>query len=257
MHELYVPPSLTRFSPRWPASESQYCEMALAYDLVAALRPPLVVDVGMGSGAVLVALCEAVADHGIDASVYGFDTAEDPATSQASAVGGPDAETGAAREALSAHVRKHHLGAFYLAGAAPSTVLSHFAPASVGLVRIDTAQASLGAEDLAEWRERLAPGGVILVSGSACASLCAHEAWAGSHRAARLHADLALSVAPREADAARDSDLVRLLFGGASLDGLSRFYLYVARHHALARATDGVSLPVLSPSATDPGASRS
>jgi hypothetical protein len=48
MVHLYVPPSLRRFVPRWVRPTQALRYVPLEYDLVEALQPELVVDLGTG-----------------------------------------------------------------------------------------------------------------------------------------------------------------------------------------------------------------
>lgn len=139
--------------PRLPTDH-----LCFAYDLVEALRPRLVVDIGTGAGAALSMLCQSMRDHDVDGSAYGIDTWADE--------DGKDEEDPTRWSELNGFLRTYLRGVYYLLKMAPADGLQHFANGSVDILRIDAARAGAPLSALAEaWMERIAPGGVLLCPG--------------------------------------------------------------------------------------------
>src|SRR5204863_484906 len=73
MERLYLPPSLRYLEPMRVVRGASLDHTSFAYDLVTALRPRLVVDVGTGAGMFMAVACQAMRDHDIDGLVHGID----------------------------------------------------------------------------------------------------------------------------------------------------------------------------------------
>ena len=132
--------------------------LCFAYDLVEALRPRLVVDVGTGAGAALSMLCQSMRDHDVDGSAYGIDTWADEDAK--------DEEDPTRWSELNGFLRTYLRGVSYLLKMAPADGLQHFATGSIDILRIDAVRAGTPLAALAEaWMERIAPGGVLICTG--------------------------------------------------------------------------------------------
>jgi len=226
--ELFVPPSIRRFSPKRAAPGEHG---AFEYDLVSALRPRLVVDLGVGAGTAFVAMCQSAREEAVDVLLYGVDAfADDAAKAE-------DDET--RWESLNNFLHTHYRGSSYLLRSPPADTVIHFADGSVDVLRIDAArvEATLDAV-LAAWVSKVAPGGVLLVRAEEAVARAAVL----SHRDSFPVPGVALPgpppfVAfrkPRSSGMAEGPLLSALASpADAERDSLRGFYEHVARHHAL------------------------
>ena len=73
MEHLYLPPSLRYLEPMRVVPSEPMAHTSFVYDLVEALRPELVVDVGAGAGVVFSIVCQSMRDHDIDGTAYAID----------------------------------------------------------------------------------------------------------------------------------------------------------------------------------------
>jgi hypothetical protein len=151
---IYLPPSLS-FSPRRMAFSTWVDHLPFGYDLVGALRPSVLVELGTQSGVSYFCLCQSLREHGVTARAYAVDTWEG------------DEHTDHYDEKVFAEVKAHN-DAHY---ADFSTLLrkrfeeavGQFAPESIGLVHIDgyhTYEAVQG--DFETWYPKVEPGGIVL-----------------------------------------------------------------------------------------------
>src|SRR4051812_13977202 len=106
MERLYLPPSLRYLDPLRVIPRVSTAHLSFAYDLVEAVRPRLVVDVGTGAGASLSIICQSMRDHDVDGSTYGIDGWEDEDAK--------DEQDPTRWSALNAFLRTYLRGIFYL-----------------------------------------------------------------------------------------------------------------------------------------------
>jgi hypothetical protein len=129
--------------------------MCFEYDLVAAARPTMVVDVGAGSASSFFVFCQSIRDHDIDGTLFAVDRWLDDEGKQA------DDPTHSA--SINHHARTFFRGTTYLLRTKPEDALNHFDGAFLDLVRLDPERCD-GAlnEVLSAWLAPLAPGGLLL-----------------------------------------------------------------------------------------------
>jgi hypothetical protein len=150
----YLPPSLD-FSPKRMGFSTWVDHLPFGYDLVAALRPESIVELGTQSGISYFCFCQAVREHGIAARAFAVDTWRG------------DLHTDAYEEKVYEEVRAHN-DAHY---ADFSTLLrmlfeeanERFDPESIDLLHIDgyhTYEAVRG--DFEAWYPKVKPGGIVL-----------------------------------------------------------------------------------------------
>jgi hypothetical protein len=220
MVHLYVPPSLRRFAPRRVLPGPALCYVPLEYDLVAALRPRLVVDLGAGNALSFFTYCQSMHEHDIDGICYAIDTW--PADAQV--------EPQATFDAISDHGRKFYPGIYYLVKLAPWEARRHFEEETIDLLRIDgTRPDVIGGADVEAWYRRVRPGGVIAWYGAAGAP----KLWsllASRCPSVTLQEAGGLGLAHKPGGAPR-GELLRLLFVENRVAELERFYAHVHAHH--------------------------
>ncbi|HVU02373.1 MAG TPA: class I SAM-dependent methyltransferase [Polyangiaceae bacterium] len=221
--ELFVPASL-----RHAASRGRGAGPApvFEWDLVEALRPRLVVALGVGMGAAFAVLCQAVRDCRVDALLYGIDPFSDD---------GDKPEDDESRwESVNNFLHTHYRGSSYLLRSPPPDTLRHFADGSIDLLRVDSRRLGTPlAEFLGPWLPKIAPGGVLLSAGVDPGGV-APEFPAG---AIPLGGPDSLFVARKSARGPEPepSPLLRALSStdAAEREGLAAFYEHVFLHHAL------------------------
>jgi hypothetical protein len=228
---LYVPPSLRHFEPLRPSGDAS---RLLAYDLVEALRPRLVVDVGAGAAGAFGAFCQSLRDHDVDGLAYAVDRWEDD--------GEKPAEDETRLLAINQFLHTYFRGVAYLMQMPEEEALAHFAEGSIDLLRLDARRTrSSLAPLLAEWRPRVARGGVVLCAGVEDASrpdiAKDFAAFAAEHGGFVVPGSASLGVhrAGEGSRAEAVPELLRLLESRDPEEqgGLGRFYDHAARHHAL------------------------
>jgi methyltransferase family protein len=119
-------------------------------DLVAALRPHVLVELGVGYGDSYFGFCQAVAEAGVACTCYGVDLFEDAAV----------------YEAVSRHSDRFYRSFSHLPRIGFEEALGQFSNASIGLLHINAFCTYEGARrGFDEWLPKMHPGGVILLHG--------------------------------------------------------------------------------------------
>jgi hypothetical protein len=207
---------------------------SFVYDLVAAVRPRLLVDVGTGAGIFMAVACQSMRDHDIDGLAHGIDSWSDDD-------GKPeDDETRWAN--LNAFMRTHFRGVSYLMKMTAGEGVQHFADGSIDILRLNAARAggSLGAL-ISAWLPRVGMGGVLV-----CEDVNhperpdAREEWtrATAGRDAFVLPEgngLGVICLERRQESDAVPELLELLTAkdGTVREGLARFYQHADRHHRL------------------------
>lgn len=152
---VYVPPSLGGFMHRRTAFSTWTDHVPFGYDLVHAIRPRLVVELGSQRGMSYFCFCQAIREHGIEARCYAVDT------------WAGDEHTGVYDDSIwqevSAHNAEHYPDFSELLRMRFEEAVHRFEDASIELLHIDglhTYEAVKG--DFALWSPKVAPGGIIL-----------------------------------------------------------------------------------------------
>ncbi len=211
---VYLPPSLRRFHPvrvpRWEWNE----HLALAYDLVEALRPRLLVGLGMHWGASYYACCQAVLENDLDTLCYAISRWKEPRGS----FGGNDLH-----DNFVAHGRDRYNSFAYVLRWGPARGLQHFSPATVDFIHLGEyfegeAASSNVATLIGKWLDKLRPGGVFMVHDIGQPGSESHDLWgqlAEEHETFVMPGEPAAGVLRKTGgDIGDDSPLLRMLFGG-------------------------------------------
>jgi len=211
---VFLPPSLRRFHPvrvpRWEWNE----HLALAYDLVEALRPRLLVGLGMHWGASYYACCQAVLENDLDTLCYAVSRWKE----QRGTLGG-----NYLHDNFVAHGRDRYNSFAYVMRRGPARGLEHFSPESIDFVHLgEYFEGERLARNIAgqidKWMHKLRPGGVFMVHDVGQPGSESRELWdelGQTHATFLMPGDPATGVL-RKAGAAEEDDpeLLRLLFGG-------------------------------------------
>ncbi len=152
---IYLPPSLRHFDPKVCLISTWVDHLPFGYDIVEAIQPKLLVELGSYQGLSYFTFCQSIKDHDIDALCYAVD----------SWVG--DKHTQAYDEKIYKdffkYNRTHFSGFSYVMRMMFDEALSHFTDESIDLLHIDgchTYDAVL--HDFNNWYPKVRPGGIIL-----------------------------------------------------------------------------------------------
>jgi hypothetical protein len=217
MAHLFLPPSLTRFHPRRFAAGPAPRHAALEYDLVQALRPALVVDLGAGEASSFFTYCQSIAEHDVDGICYAIDGWEQTT----------DAHDASMVDAITSHGRTWYPGICYVVKMSPPDARRHFADGTIDLLRIDgTRPDVIAGVDVEAWFRRVSSGGVIAWHGAASepalwsliARRCRHFVFSEGRGGLGL---------ARKDGSARGGELLQLLFEQDEGAGLEAFYKHV------------------------------
>lgn len=152
---IYYPPSLLDFEPKRMVFSTWVDHLPFAYDLVAAIRPKMVVELGVYNGLSFFTFCQAMMEHDIDGVAYGIDCWEGDAHT--------DAYDDSIYQDVSAHAREHYRGITYLLKMLFNDALQHFGEESIDLLHIDGLHTYEAVqEDFTNWYPRVRPGGIVL-----------------------------------------------------------------------------------------------
>jgi len=160
---LFLPPSLRRFRPQRLSHVGWTEELPLAYDLVEAMRPGLIVAIGTLWGATYYAYCQSAVEHEVDTMAFGIGKWK-KGRGQYS---GRDLY-----EDFCAHGREYYSGFSYPVllpnwpGKNPSygRPSQHFSKTSIDLFHIDEeAQGDEARAEIDRWYPKLRPGGIMVV----------------------------------------------------------------------------------------------
>jgi Methyltransferase domain len=230
---LYLPPSLT-FAPKRMAFSTWVDHLPFGYDLVAALRPETLVELGTQTGVSYFCFCQSALEQGTNTRCFAVDTWRG------------DAHTSAYDEKIWEEVRSHneaHYPAFStLYRMLFEEAVERFADESIELLHIDgyhTYEAVRG--DFERWYPKVRPGGIVLFHDIA-ARLMDFGAWRyfeelrASHETFWFKHGFGLGVL-RKPGPAVDAPLLRFLFSKdeAEQQRLRAFYVHAAEHAELSR----------------------
>jgi hypothetical protein len=157
--KVYAPASVKDFKPRVVASSSWMNHVCFCYDLVDAIQPGLLVELGTGQAMSYFAFCQSMKDHAVDGLCY----AVDPWQSQNRA----DPQDDAAFQEIDDYNRRHFPSFSYLMRMRVEAALSHFSDGAIDLLNIDGMR--LGGEVVGVvngWMAKVKPGGIVLLHGA-------------------------------------------------------------------------------------------
>ncbi|OFE13776.1 hypothetical protein PHACT_12055 [Pseudohongiella acticola] len=257
---IYLPPSLRGFQPRHIVFSTWIDHLPFGYDLMAALRPRTLVELGTYSGLSFFCFCQAAREMGLPTRSYAVDTWEG------------DDHTGAYGEdiyrSVQAHQQAQYPDSASLLRMRFDQALSQFEDNSLDMIHLDGLHTrDAVSEDFRQWYPKLRPGGIFLFH-DVVARLPGFGVWqfwqalcqAPEHQgnSFTFNQGFGLGVlrkpgndAPeargqgaqssQDNQSGRDSQLLRLLFSQepGSAARLRRFYAHAASHHQLLRRRIG------------------
>ena len=152
---MYSPPSLAGIRPRRFGLVSWSPHVAFGYDLVADLRPRMLVELGTHRGESYFAFCQSVEENRTGTTCYGVDTWQ----------GDPRAGVSgdAVYQDVSGHNQEFYRSFSYLVRSSFDDALARFADGSLDLIHFDGLHTDEAVRhDFETWRRKLSPRGVAL-----------------------------------------------------------------------------------------------
>jgi Methyltransferase domain len=232
MTKIYLPPSLRNFEPRYKVSSTWKDHLPFGYDLVAALRPRMLVELGTHKGSSYFTFCQAMKENRIDGVCHAVDTFEG------------DAHTGAYDDSVlgevTAYNREHYSGFSYIMRMLFDDAARYFSEDSLCLLHIDglhTYQAVSG--DFRTWFPKVRPGGIMLFHDVQARreDFGVWKFWEEireQHETFTFNHGFGLGVLRKPGgDRDDDAELLRLLFDDPSDEAQSRlraFYVHASQH---------------------------
>jgi len=235
---LFLPPSVRHFTPKRVAFSTWIDHLPFGYDLVHALRPKMLVELGTQNGASFFSFCQSMAENEIDGLAYAVDTWEG------------EKHTGAYDESVyedvAGHARKHYPGISYLLRMLFNDALQHFSEESIDLLHIDGLHTyDAVSEDLTNWYPKVRPGGVILFH-DIHARIQDFGVWTfweetrDNYNTFEFKQGFGLGVLRKEGGEPLTDPLLKLLFESSpeEQETLRAFYVHAAKHLDLKRKVD-------------------
>jgi hypothetical protein len=152
---IYFPPSLRRFEPKRMVFSTWVDHLPFAYDLVEAIRPKLIVELGAYNGLSFFTFCQSMVENDIDGAAYAIDCWEGDKHT--------DAYDDSIYNDVMSHARDNYRGFAYLLKMFFNDALQHFDDDSIELLHIDGLHTyDAVKEDFTNWYPKVKPGGIIL-----------------------------------------------------------------------------------------------
>jgi hypothetical protein len=232
---IYLPPSLRGFVNRRTVFSTWIDHLPFGYDLVEALRPRTIVELGSQAGMSYFAFCQSVQAHGLPTRCWAVDT------------WAGDEHTGEYGDEVyrdvAAHNDAHYASFSELLRMRFEDAIGRFDDESIELLHIDGFHTyDAVSADFAAWYPKVAPGGVVLFHDIA-ARMMDFGAWrfwdelSRRHEAFTFRHGFGLGVLRKPGGPAPDAPLLGYLFSGdpETEQRLRAFYVYAARHVDLVR----------------------
>ncbi len=143
------------FDPRLRAFSTWVDHTSFGYDIVEAVRPRKVVELGAYNGMSYFVFCQSMIENDIEGLCYAVDT------------WGGDDHTGEYDDSIfndvRRHARDHYRGISYLMRMLFNDAVGHFEDESIDLLHIDGLHTYEAVEeDFTNWYPKVSPGGIIL-----------------------------------------------------------------------------------------------
>ncbi|MGL4316267.1 MAG: class I SAM-dependent methyltransferase [Pseudomonas sp.] len=232
MTSVYMPPSIRHFEPLHMVFSTWVDHLPFGYDLVSAIRPKMLVELGTHKGLSYFTFCQAIKENEIDGLCYAVDTFEG------------DVHTDKYDESIynknNEHNRQNYHGFSYLMRMLFNDALRHFSEDTIELLHIDGLHTyEAVSEDFANWYPKVKPGGIILFH-DVQARVQDFGVWKfwdeirGQYETFTFNHGFGLGVLRKPGgDRSNDSELLKLLFSPQSDESaaaLRAFYVHASKH---------------------------
>ncbi len=228
---LYFPVSLQRYEPRRMVFSTWVDHLPFAYDLVEAIRPGVVVELGVYNGLSFFTFCQSMVENDIDGVAYAVDCWEGDEHT--------DAYDDSIYQDVQQHAREHYRGITYLMKMYFSEALQHFAAESIDLLHIDGLHTyDAVKEDFESWYPKVRPGGIVLFH-DVMARMKDFGAWRffdeleAEHETFKFNHGFGLGVLRKPGGEPSEHPLLKLLFAGDDETTQRLRQLYVHAAHFL------------------------
>lgn len=237
---VYVPPSLAGFVNLRSVFSTWTDHLPFGYDLVAAQKPPVIVELGTQAGMSYFCFCQAVRERRLSARCYAVDT------------WAGDEHTGAYDDgtwlAVKGHNDAHYADFSQLLRMRFEEAIHRFEDGTIDLLHIDGFHTyDAVRSDFETWLPKVSPGGIVLFHDVA-ARMMDFGAWRfwseleTQHQTFLFRHGFGLGVLRVPGGEQRDEPLLSLLFDSNELERerLRAFYIHAARHLDLLRQREMV-----------------
>lgn len=232
MSQVYMPPSIQNFEPTHMVFGTWVDHLPFGYDIVAALRPELLVELGTHKGLSYFTFCQSMKENEIDGLCYAVDTFEGDEHT--------DKYDESIFNSVKNHNRQHYHGFSYLMRMLFKDALQHFSENTIDLLHIDGFHTyDAVSEDFKNWYPKIKPGGIILFH-DVQARVQDFGAWKFwdeirvNHETFTFNHGFGLGVLRKPGgDREHDSELLKLLFDSQTKESgasLRAFYVHASKH---------------------------
>jgi hypothetical protein len=233
--EPFFPPSLRNYMPEFMAFSTWVDHLPFGYDIVAATKPRIAVELGTQHGLSYFCFCQSMQENRIDGLCYAVDT------------WAGDDHTGSYDDTVFNTVQKHARAQYpnitYLMRMLFNDALAHFSDDSIDLLHIDGLHTyEAVSEDFQNWLPKVRPGGVILFH-DIQARMMDFGAWrfweeiAPKYNTFEFKQGFGLGVLRKAGGEPPTDPLLKMLFDGSgdTHEKLRAFYAHAARFHEMKR----------------------
>lgn len=237
---IYFPPSLRGFVNRFTVFSTWVDHLPFGYDIVHAVQPRVLVELGTQGGMSYFTFCQAIREHAVPARAYAVDT------------WAGDEHTGAYTDDVFRKVSEYNDANYRdfseLLRMRFQEAVLRFEDDSIDLLHIDGFHTyDAVRNDFETWYPKVAPGGVVLFHDIA-ARIMDFGAWkywdelTRQHRTFTFRHGFGLGALLKPGGPPRDAPLLELLFSGdAGVESKVRaLYVHAAKHVDLLRHRSAV-----------------
>ena len=233
---IYLPPSID-FNPIKMAFSTWVDHISFGYDLVAAMKPKKLVELGTHNGMSFFVFCQAMTENNIDGSCYAVDTWEG------------DGHTGEYDEdvynSVSSHCREHFRGVHYLLRMRFEEAVEKFDDESLDILHIDGFHTYEAVKnDFETWYRKVRPGGIVLFHDieARIQDFGAWKYWQElekEHSTFKFNHGFGLGVLRKPGNRENDSQLIKLMFNSdeETQNKLRKLYIHIGIYGEMKRKT--------------------
>jgi hypothetical protein len=236
---IYFPASLKYFDPKWVVYSTWIDHIPFGYDIVEAVKPELLVELGTYRGLSYFSFCQSVKDHGLDTLCYAVDTWEGDEHIKLKKM-----YDESAYQNVLMHNNDNYHGFSYLLKMLFNEALDSFNDESIDLLHIDGYHTyNAVSEDFKNWYPKVKPGGIILFHDIAARIKSDFGVWkfweeySSKYESFTFNHGFGLGVIRKSGGPPTDSLLVNLLFSNNATDKktLRKIYVHASKYFKVCR----------------------
>ncbi len=230
---IYLPPSLRHFDPRRIVFSAWMDHLSFGYDIVEALKPSLLVELGTYQGLSYFTFCQSVKEHDLNTICYAVDTWEGDEH--------VDSYDESIFKAVSQHNREHYYGFSYLLQMYFDEAIKHFNNETVDLLHIDGCHTYESINnDFHNWFSKVKPGGIIILH-DICARMKDFGVWkfweeqSPKYETFEFKHGFGLGIIRKQGGVKKNDLLLKLMFNSTEKEKneLRAFYIHASRFQTL------------------------